>query len=429
MQLNPYAGAYLTDPGIIWRRLLDDPVGAHYADDLGLWLISKYEYVRRALGDPSTFANALTLLPVYQPTPEALAVISQIDPPPTTAAADPPTHPRTRKALRATFANTDRRVEEQYGGIVRRRVDQLVDRLAARPGERVDLIAEFAADLPLRVVLDILGVPESDVGRIKQWSDGQIALIWGCPSADEQLRLAQGLLDFWRYCQDLVARRARKGWIGTDFVSRALAYRGGDDAVLTESEVASMAFNLLVAGHETTAGLLAHALDFALTEPDRWRGMAVDPTGIPSFVAETLRYAPAIDGWLRLTLRPVTLGDVTIPAGARCLLLIGAANRDSAVYRDPDRFDPHRSVGREHLSFGYGPHFCIGAALARLETEIALRRLTAAIPGLRLAADYSRSYKANFAFRAHRSLPAIVDIGVPLGTPAQRMMASVPEAA
>lgn len=429
MQLNPYAGAYLTDPGIIWRRLLDDPVGAHYADDLGLWLISKYEYVRRALGDSSTFANALTLLPVYQPTPEAMEVISKIDPPPTTAAADPPIHPRTRKALRATFANTDRRVEGQYGMIVRRRVDQLVARLAGRPGERVDLVTDFAAELPLRVVLDILGVPEVDVHRIKQWSDGQIALIWGSPGPREQLRLAQGLLDFWRYCQDLVARRIADNQFGTDFVSRALAYRGGDDSVLTEAEVASMAFNLLVAGHETTAGLLAHALDFALTEPGRWRALAADPAAVPGFVAETLRYSPPIDGWLRLTLRPATLGDVTIPAGARCLLLIGAANRDPAAYREPNRFVPHRTGGRDHLSFGYGPHFCIGAALARLETEIALRRLTVAIPGLRLAPGYARSYKANFAFRAHRTLPAVVDIGVPLGTSREVAPAPVAEAA
>ncbi|ASW54389.1 cytochrome P450 [Plantactinospora sp. KBS50] len=415
MQLNPFAGAYVTDPGIIWRRLLDDGAGAHFAEDLGLWLISKYEYVRRALGDPTTFANSLTLLPAYNPAPEALALFAEIDAPPVTAAADPPTHPRTRRALRATFANTDRRVEAQYGEIVRRRVDELVARLTARRGERVDLIRGFAADLPLRVVLDILGVPDEDFDRIKAWSDDQIALVWGQPGPADQVRLARGLLEFWRYCQDLVDLRLRQGHRGDDFVSRVLDYRNGDDEVLTRAEVASMAFNLLVAGHETTAGLLAHVLDLALGERERWLGLVADPSRAPAFIEETLRLTPAIDGWLRLTLQPVTLGDVTIPAGSRCLLLIGAANRDPAVYRDPEAFDPERT-GRDHLSFGYGPHFCIGAALARLEAEVALRRLTAAIPGLRLAPGYVRSYKPNFAFRAHRELPAVVDIGVPAGS-------------
>jgi cytochrome P450 len=411
MQLNPFAGTYLTDPAATWRELLDDSVGVHYADDLGMWLISKHEYVRRAFGDAESFSNALTLAPVYEPCPEAMSVILQIDAPPTTAAADAPVHPRTRRALRATFANTAGRAEEQYGGIVRRRVDELVSGLVEQRGELVDLIPAFAAELPLLVVLDILGVPEQDISRIKGWADGQIALIWGRPDPEEQVRLAEGLLDFWRYCGRLVARRAREGHQGPDYISRALRYRKGDDEVLTEAEIASIAFNLLVAGHETTAGLLAHGLHQALSEPARWKGLVEDPDIVPAFVEETLRFGPAIDGWLRSTRRDVTFGAVTIPAGQRCLLLVGAANRDTVAFAEPDRFDPHRADGKDHLSFGYGPHFCIGAALARLEARIAFTRLAAAIPRLRLAPGYASLYKPNVAFRAHRSLPAVIDIG------------------
>ncbi|RLP91426.1 cytochrome P450 [Micromonospora sp. BL4] len=417
MRLNPFTGAYLTDPASVWRRILDDPAGVHHAEDLGLWLISRHEHVRRALADAGTFANALTLAPVYEVCPEAMSVIMQIDAPPTTAAADPPVHPRTRRALRATFANTPDRVEADYGQIVRRRVDQLVSRLVARQGEQVDLIREFATELPLLVVLDILGVPDADIARIRRWADGQIALIWGQPDPEEQVRLARGLLEFWHYCQELVRQRADSGHLGDDFISRSLMYRDDDDAVLTENEVASLAFNLLVAGHETTAGLLAHALDQALSSPQRWRAIAADPRSVPAFVAETLRFAPAIDGWLRVTRREVTLGEVTIPAGARCLLLIGAANRDPAVFAHPDRFDPHRSDGRDHLSFGHGPHFCIGAALARLEAGVALSRLAAAIPGLRLTPEQRRSYKPNVAFRAHHTLVATIDIVGPADDP------------
>ncbi|MDG4757337.1 cytochrome P450 [Micromonospora sp. WMMD710] len=425
MRLNPFTGVYLTDPADMWRRILDDPYRAHYADDLGLWLISRHADVRRALADTATFANALTLAPVYEVCPEAMNVVVQIDAPPTTAAADPPAHPRTRRALRATFANTADRVEAEYGAIVRRRVDQLVSRLVARQGDQVDLVAAFATELPLLVVLDILGVPDADIARIRRWADGQIALIWGQPDPAEQVRLAQGLLEFWQYCQELVRQRVDSGDRRADFISRALAYRDDDDAVLTVPEVASLAFNLLVAGHETTAGLLAHALDQALSTPQRWAALTEDPRTVPAFVAETLRFAPAIDGWLRVTRRDVTLGEVTIPAGARCLLLIGAANRDPSVFAHPDRFDPHRPDVGDHLSFGHGPHFCIGAGLARLEAGIALTRLAAAIPGLRFAPEQHRSYKPNVAFRAHHTLNAIIDITAPVAVPAAREAATV----
>ncbi|MER7589853.1 cytochrome P450 [Micromonospora sp. NPDC127501] len=420
MRLNPFTGLYLTDPASMWRRILDDPDGVHYAEDLGLWLISRHAHVRRALADVTTFANALTLAPVYEVCPPALNVIMQIDAPPTTAAADPPEHPRTRRALRAIFANTAERVEAEYGEIIRRRVDQLVSRLAARQGDQVDLIPEFATELPLLVVLDILGVPDADIGRIRSWADGQIALIWGQPDPAEQVRLAQGLLEFWHYCEDLVRQRLDSGHRGEDFISRALDYRDDDDSVLTVPEVASLAFNLLVAGHETTAGLLAHALDQALSAPQRWSAITADPGLVPAFVGETLRFAPAIDGWLRVTTRDATVGAVTIPAGARCLLLIGAANRDPAAFHDPDRFDPHRADAGNHLSFGHGPHFCIGAGLARLEAGTALSRLAEAIPGLRLSPEQHRSYKPNVAFRAHRTLLAIIDVPAPADVPAAR---------
>ncbi|WP_435205861.1 cytochrome P450 [Micromonospora sp. bgisy143] len=417
MQLNPYSGAYLSDPAATWRRILDDPRRVLYAEDLGLWLISRHADVRRALADATTFGNALTLAPVYQVCPQAMSVVTQIDAPPTTAAADPPVHPRTRRALRATFANTAERAEAEYGRIVRRRVDELVSRLAARQGRQVDLVRDFTTELPLLVILDILGVPDADVEEIRRWADGQVALVWGQPDPDEQVRLARGLLEFWRYCQDLVRRRLDGGADGDDFVSRALTYRDDDDDVLTVPEVASLAFNLLVAGHETTAGLLAHALDAALSSPHRWRALVDDPRSVPGFVTETLRFAPAIDGWLRVTRRDVTLGEVTIPAGARCLLMIGAANRDPSVFARPDRFDPHRADAGDHLSFGHGPHFCIGAALARLEADVALTRLAATIPGLRLSPEQHRSFSPNVSFRAHHALLATIDIRTPADVP------------
>jgi cytochrome P450 len=174
MELRPFTGTYLTDPAATWRTLLDSPERVHYADDLGMWLISRYDDVRTVLGDSENFSNALTLAPVYQVCPEAMSVLTRIDAPPTTAAADAPTHPRTRRALRAVFANTTRRAKDEYGPLVARRVDQLLSRLAGRSGQVVDLVPEFTAELPLLVIVDILGAPEdehSPCQAVGGWAD------------------------------------------------------------------------------------------------------------------------------------------------------------------------------------------------------------------------------------------------------------------
>lgn len=406
MNLSPFTGHYRTNPALVWRRLLDDRERVHYAEDLGVWLISGHTDVRNALGDPVTFSNAATLAPVYDMCPQALDIVVQIDAPPTTAAADAPVHTRTRRALRALFPNTAPKVAADFGPIVAHRVTDAVTALAKQPGEPVDVLPELASAVPLLVICDILGVPTEDHPMIKASADGQIALVWGNPEPAEQVRLAQSLLDFWRYCQRLVNQRAAEGATGDDFISRALRLRDGDDSILTMNEVASFAFNLLVAGHETTAGLIAHSLDLALAVPARWQALVDNPDRVPAFVEETLRFGPPIDGWLRVTTRPVTIGNTTIPAGARCLLLIGAANRDQATFSHPDRFNPHRPDVRDHLSFGYGPHFCIGAALARLEAQTVLTHLTAALPDLRKV-ELHESYKPNVAFRAHQRLMVI----------------------
>lgn len=376
---------------------------AAYAADFGLWVIGRHGDVLRALTDTgdetSAYSNALTLFPVYQPCDEALAILGRLDVPATTAGADNPTHARTVRALRATFPNTAAKVADQYSEIVNTRVGQLTEYVRSRTRDMrtVDLAADFANLLPLWVICDLLGVTSADdIDRIQRWADGQIALVWGQPDDAEQVRLAQGLLDFWQWTQAHIARREDErlaGRPGGDWVGAILRWRdvNGGDTALTLAEVASLAFNLLVAGHETTAGLIAHSLDSALSEPGRWRQLAGNPDAIADHVERTLRCRPPIDGWLRLAKRDIHLDGATIPAGARVLLLLGAANREDGKL----------------LSFGEGSHYCVGAALARLEAERALTALTARLPGLKMAPQWRREYESNVAFRHHRNLLAV----------------------
>lgn len=394
-------GDLMTDPRYphnLYQILDLSGLPAVYATDHRLWLIHRHPDVKAALTDNVRWSNALTLMPVAGLCPEAADILAELGKtcPPTTAAADNPVHARTRKALRATFPNTPERVAEQYGPTVDFRVDQLTTLIAASRFHVVDLAAEFANRLPLWVICDLLGVGGEDITLIRAWADGQIALVWGQPEPAEQVRLAQGLLDFWQFTRCHILRREDLrvlGDVADDWTGRILRYRDGRDDVLTLDEVASLAFNLLVAGHETTAGLLTHAIDAALSVPGKWRAMHNDPDLIPGHVEQVLRRRPPIDAWLRYTLTDINLGAVTIPSASRALLLIGAANRD------PDG---------ETLSFGKGPHYCVGAALARLEATTALRALTQRLPGLRLKPGWQRRYQPNVAFRTHTDLLAVV---------------------
>lgn len=280
MRLDPFAGAYLTDPAQVWRRLLDEPEGVRHDPDLGLWLITRHADVRRALGDAEAFGNALTLAPIYDVCPEAMEFIARIDAPPTTAAADPRRTPdppgpagdlRQHRRTRRTPVRRDRRAPGRRTGVPARRPR----RRAGGPRRRVHHRTAPAG--PARHPRRTGGGRRAGQGL----GDGQIALLWGQPDPAEQVRLARDLWEFWRYCERLVGARLGGARYGEDYVSQLLAYRDGDDEVLTVAEVSSIVFNLMVAGHETTAGLLAHALDQALSGPGRWRSLARTRAGYP----------------------------------------------------------------------------------------------------------------------------------------------------
>jgi hypothetical protein len=271
----------------------------------------------------------------------------------------------------------------------------MIDRLVAGlldfgTGEVIELVDRFAAELPLRVILELIGAPSSDGAQIRKWSDGQIHFIWGRPEPAEQIRLAHNLVAFWRYCLELAENDPPPDSI----TARLLA------AGVTANQAASFAFNLLVAGHETTRNLLVNLLYLLLSKPRRWQNLLDDPSLIPVAVAEANRFMPPIIAWLRETAQDVTIDDDLLPAGTRLLLHIGAANRD---VRDGDVFNltpgPRRSV-----SFGAGPHYCIGAALAVREAQVALRMMLRRYPSLAIAPDYVPRCEENIGFHAPSEL-------------------------
>jgi cytochrome P450 len=393
---QPFHDGY--DPYAHFSQLRADGA-AHFVDELGVWVVSRYEDVRAIFGDPATFSNALTLAPVMPVCPHAGALLGGLTPAPVLAAGDGPSHARTRRAVMATFpANPGRAAA--YEPVIRAIAGELADEMA--PAGEADLIHGFAWEMPLRVILTLLGVAPEDFERIKRWSDGRMALVWGHAPDAEQTRLATEIVAFWGFCQELTARRIDKP--GDDLVSALVAYRGGDDDVLTEREIASIVFDFLTAGHETMSNLLCNGV-LALLQTGTWSEVVADRKRIPAMVEEILRHDTSIVGWLRCTTRPVTIGDVEVPEGARLVLLIGSANRDEQRFDCAQDFDVDREGAGAHLSFGLGRHFCPGAAISRLQMRVALEVLASALPELRLQRGFEASYLPNIALRGLRSLP------------------------
>ncbi|MBV9919756.1 MAG: cytochrome P450, partial [Pseudonocardia sp.] len=243
----------------------------------------------------------------------------------------------------------------------------------------------------------VLGVPASDVESVRAGAANRLLFMFGRADEDEQVEIAAGMAEFWRYCEALAEdRRAQPR---DDFTSDLVHTPDRGGRPLSQQEVSTILFGLLLAGHETTTNLLGNAVRRLLEHRESWEALCADPTLIPGAIEEVLRFDSSVIHWRRRTTRPVALSGVDLPADADVLVSIGAANRDPAVFADPDRFDIRRREANEHLSFGYGPHYCLGAPLARLEARVVLEELTAALPSLRLARGQTFAFSPIIGFR------------------------------
>jgi cytochrome P450 len=398
MSLDLFAPDVLRDPYGLYSRLRSGDA-AQFVADLGVWVVSRREDVRDVLADAATFSNALTIAPLMAVCPRAGQLLGSLTADAPIAARDGLAHARARRALMATFPSNARKAAAHEPAI-RAIADDLIDAMLGR-GE-ADLVRDFAWEFAVRVILGVVGVPGDAHERIKRWSDGRFAILWGQTSKAEQIRIARDTSAFWEYCLKLVDARVEEPQ--DDLVSALLAYRFERGSMLTQREVASLAFDVLSAGHETTSNMLSNGM-LQLLAGGAWAELVAEPARIADALEEILRYDTPTPGWLRVTARPAKVGDVEIPAGQRILVLLGSANRDETRWPDADRFDIGRADAREHLSFSIGRHFCVGAALARLEGRVALEALCERLPELELRAGYEPRYVPSVAFRMLESLP------------------------
>jgi cytochrome P450 len=353
---------FIQHPHVAYERLrAEAPVRpAIMPRGLRVWLVTGYADAKALLADPrlSKDNNRARELFEARVTGSTSAFSSSL------AAhmlnMDPPDHTRLRKLVNKAFTGrTVSRLRPRIAQIA----DELLDSVAA--AGTVDLLESFAFPLPITVISELLGIPGEDRDRFRGWSNMIV-------SAASPERLRENSTAMAGYLAELIAAKRAEA---TDDLLSNLVHVSEEGDKLSEVELISMAFLLLVAGHETTVNLIGNGVLALLERPDQLAALRADPSLLPNAVEEFLRFeGPVNIATLRFTTEPVRVGDVEIPAGEFVMVSLLAANRDGDRFAGPDRLDVTRPAGG-HLAFGHGIHYCVGAPLARLEAEIALGKL------------------------------------------------------
>lgn len=384
---HPFDPAVLESPWEYYRQLrAEAPV---YRDPhTGIFHVASYERVLEVVKNHEVFSNRFAPAMGGQAVVDAaenaeLADLAEraypgVD---TMLTADPPEHKRFRGLVNKAF--TPRRVNLLEPGI-EELANELIDGFAGR-GE-FEVLSEYAVLLPLTVIADQLGVPRTDLAQFKRWTDGFTAQLSGLADAEGRVEAAKRILEYQQYFAARLAECRESP--RDDIISDLVRARLEDERPLDVPESLSIIQQLLVAGNETTAASIAEGLLLLVQHPDQQQRVREDPALLPNLVEEVLRLTTPTANMWRKVKQDTVLGGVEIPKDSMLLVRFASANRDESVFPDADRFDVTRANASEHLAFGHGIHFCIGAMLARKEMLVAFRTLLARLDGLRLAPGY-----------------------------------------
>ena len=400
---DPFSAEYLADPYPTLRELRETtPV--FYSSALDHWVVTRYVDVRHILKTTTEFSAANSLQPLTDLCPHAASTLKEggYAVTPALTNVDPPGHSRQRRLANAVF--TPKRIaalEPFLRDLARRFLDERF-----RDGS-ADIIADLAWAFPALALFRVLGLPKSDLARVKEGARHRGTVFFGRANEDEQIEASRGLASFWRYAATLVDARTESP--SDDFISALVQARDadGENDALSRQETISLMLSMLFAGHETTTNLLGNSFRRLLEDCASWEAICRDPGLIPNGIEEVLRFDGSVIAWRHKTKEPVEIGEARLPKDAKLLLLLASANRDPAVFPDPDRFDIRRPNAREHLSFGVGVHNCLGAPLARLEARIVLEEVSRRLPSLRLTENAKLNFLASISMRGPVSLPVV----------------------
>ena len=395
-QLQSFYHAKLPDPYPVYHQLRsEDPV--HWSDLIGAWILTRYEDVKAVANDPRFssvrahyFMDQLpeTAQQRLRPLGHQLALWL--------IHLDPPDHTRIRSLVHKAFA------PRVVAGL-RIRIHQIVNELLDEVQEAgaMDVMREFAYPLTAAVIAELLGIPPEDRTQFSQWSDSINGFVGAAHVTTRRAELAQqSMLELMEYLHDLIEQRRRSP--KDDFMTSLIAVEEEGDK-LNEEELLALCVLLLFAGHETTANQIGNAVLALLRNPDQLEKLRRKPALITSTVEELLRYDSSVQRIGRVATEDVDICGRRVQQGEFVAAMLGAANRDPIHFGEYDKLDIERALNN-HLSFGYGKHYCIGAPLARLEIEIAINTILSRFPSLRLQGPEVEWYD-NFGQRFLKSLP------------------------
>jgi cytochrome P450 len=387
---NPFDPDVRYDPFPLYacaRR--EHPVYAH--EGLPLVSVFRYDDIQTILKDPATWSN-------FFPPPPGVEL--RADLPPSMLLQDPPEHTRLRGLVNQAFTpRMIRRLEPRMEEIAHELLD------AALAQGHVDLVQALTYPLPVIVIAEMIGVPMDHRDQFKEWSDGlveNLGLGLLAPEPPEVIARELQLIDEMRaYFTELVAERRTRP---RDDLLSGLVAAELEGSRLTFDEMLQMLILLLVAGNETTTNLIGNAAVELMKHPEQLARLRAHPELMPTAIDEVLRFASPVQVDARYSKRRTEVAGQTIAADTNVLLLLGSANRDETVFDDPETFDIGRADNR-HLAFGFGPHYCLGANLARLEAQVAIRVLLQRTTRFQRTGDERLPLHPSFIFRGFTHIP------------------------
>jgi pyruvate,water dikinase len=353
------------------------------------WVVTRYHDVKHILRHPGIFSTPPPHA-AFQDDIQALVDESGFGAANTFAAYEHQDHLRLRNAVGRAYSPQRMNAFEPH---VRDMVNYLLDTIVDLG--RADLFQHLVSELPVLVLCKLMGIPAHDVARVRQWESSRLLLKWGNLDADEQRAHAHNLVAYGNYLRAHVTPRME---VSHDDLPGELARMAQTDSTISQDEIVTLCITQFIAGHETLLNLLGGGLQILLSNPAQWQLLAQNPFLIPNAVEEILRAAPSQFAWRRRATQNVTMDGVQLPAGAELVFVPGAANHDASVFANADELNVRRTNAREHLAFGHGMHYCLGAPLARLTLRVLLDEMTQRLPNLRPVASETFEFVPRLPF-------------------------------
>ncbi len=382
---HPFEPKHLSNPFPLWQEF-QEHAPIFFVEETGFWAVTSADLIENIIRDTDTFTSRYSLN--FPEVPENLKELLPWGYPqnhPSLINTDPPEHTRIRRlAGKPLTAPEVKKMEQIIVDIGNTLIDSFIEE------GHCDLVSVFTIPFPVVVISTILGVPPEDRMHFKRWTDYAFLLSTLNLTGEQLQEITVGHAELKDYLVKMLNDRRKKPQF--DLLSKLINAREEELPALDDKQIISVVAQLLIGGNGTTTDLIGSMMSILLGQESLWEGVKDDQDSCAKVVEETLRIKPSIRGLFRTTTKECTLGGVSLPEGATIWVVFGASGHDKSVFSNAEQFDLERKNINKHMSFGRGNHMCIGASLARLEAQIALKLLSERIPSMRLRSNQKLEY-------------------------------------